>query len=96
MSFNPLYHHTEAQLEEELRWIEAAKAKPEDFRPLYEKYYKPIFSYLYQRMNSKDNAFDLTSQVFLKALTQIHKFLIYITIIFYYFTSCIKTDIINN
>ncbi|MBL7902481.1 MAG: sigma-70 family RNA polymerase sigma factor [Bacteroidia bacterium] len=74
MSFNPLYHHTEAQLEEELRWIEAAKAKPEDFRPLYEKYYKPIFSYLYQRMNSKDSAFDLTSQVFLKALTHLHKY----------------------
>lgn len=74
MSFNPLYHHTEAQLEEELRWIEAAKARPEDFRPLYEKYYKPIFSYLYQRMSSKDSAFDLTGQVFLKALTNLHKY----------------------
>ncbi len=74
MSFNPLYHHTEAQLEEELRWIEAAKVNPEDFRPLYEKYYKAIFSYLYQRMNSKDTAFDLTSQVFLKALTHLNKY----------------------
>ncbi len=71
MSFNPLYHHTEAQLEEELRWIEAAKLNPEQFRPLYEKYYKAIFSYLYQRMNSKDTAFDTTSQVFLKALTNL-------------------------
>jgi len=74
MSFNPLYHHTEAQLEEELRWIEAAKANPEDFRPLYEKYYKAIFSYLYQRMSSKDTAFDITSQVFLKALTHLNKY----------------------
>lgn len=71
MSFNPLYHHTEAQLEEELRWIEAAKTNPEDFRILYEKYYKAIFSYLYQRMNSKDVAFDTTGQVFLKALTNL-------------------------
>jgi RNA polymerase sigma-70 factor (ECF subfamily) len=74
MSFNPLYHHTEAQLEEELRWIEAAKANPEDFRPLYEKYYKGIFSYLYQRMSSKDTAFDVTSQVFLKALTHLNTY----------------------
>ncbi|MCU0360266.1 MAG: sigma-70 family RNA polymerase sigma factor [Bacteroidia bacterium] len=71
MSFNPIYHHTEAQLEEELRWIEAAKLNPEAFRPLYEKYYKAIFSYLYQRMSSKDTAFDTTSQVFLKALTNL-------------------------
>jgi len=74
MSFNPLYHHTEAQLEEELRWIEAAKANPEDFRPLYEKYYKAIFTYLYQRMSSKDMAFDVTGQVFLKALTHLNKY----------------------
>lgn len=71
MNVNPLYHHTEAQLEEELRWIEAAKANPEEFKPLYEKYYKSIFSYLYQRMSSKDTAFDTASQVFLKALTHL-------------------------
>lgn len=71
MNVNPLYHHTEAQLEEELRWIEAAKANPEEFKPLYEKYYKSIFSYLYQRMSSKDSAFDTASQVFLKALTHL-------------------------
>jgi RNA polymerase sigma-70 factor, ECF subfamily len=74
MSFNPIYHHTEAQLEEELRWIEAAKLNPEAFRPLYEKYYKAIFSYLYQRMSSKDTAFDTTSQVFLKALTNLKSY----------------------
>ncbi len=74
MSFNPIYHHTEAQLEEELQWIEAAKLNPEDFKPLYEKYYKAILSYLYQRMNSKDLAFDTTSQVFLKALSNLKKY----------------------
>lgn len=68
MSINPTYHHTEAQLQEELRWIQAAKQDPEQFKPLYEKYHKAIFRSLYQTMNSKDLAFEVTSQVFLKAL----------------------------
>lgn len=74
MEFNPQYHHTQEQLEEELGLINAAKTNPERFAPLYEKYYKQIFNYLYQRMDSKDNAFDLTSQVFLKALTHLNNY----------------------
>lgn len=54
--------------------IEAAKQDARHFAPLYEKYYKPIFLYLYQRMNDKDSAFDLTAQVFLKALQNIGRF----------------------
>jgi RNA polymerase sigma-70 factor (ECF subfamily) len=74
MSFNPRYHHTTSQLQEEQMIIEAAKLNPEYFGPLYDKYYKQIFGYVYQRMDDKDTAFDLTSQVFLKALTNIHRY----------------------
>jgi RNA polymerase sigma-70 factor (ECF subfamily) len=71
MAINPHYHHTSDQLNEELIIIEAAKLNPERFAPLYNKYYKQIFNYLYQRMEDKDTAFDLTGQVFLKALTNL-------------------------
>lgn len=71
MSINPHYHHTADQLNEELIIIEAAKLNPERFAPLYNKYYKQIFNYVYQRMDDKDTAFDLTGQVFLKALTNL-------------------------
>ncbi len=74
MAINPHYHHTEEQLQEELLWIEAAKENPEHFAPLYNKYYKGIFSYVYQRLDSKDTAFDITAQVFLKALSNIQKY----------------------
>lgn len=74
MTFNPNYHHTSEQLSEELVIIEAAKLNPERFGPLYEKYYKQIFNYLYQRMEDKETAFDLTGQVFLKALTNLGKY----------------------
>lgn len=74
MSYNSRYHHTAAQLQEEHLIIEAAKSDPNHFAPLYDKYYKQIFGYLYQRMDDKDTAFDLTAQVFLKALTNIGKY----------------------
>jgi len=74
MAINPHFHHTNQQLTEELVIIEAAKLNPEKFAPLYDKYYKQIFNYVYQRMDSKDTAFDITGQVFLKALTNLQKY----------------------
>ena len=74
MEFSPRYHHTADMLQTEQHLIEAAKQNPEHFGPLYDKYYKQIFGYIYQRMDCKDSAFDLTSQVFLKALTNIEKY----------------------
>jgi RNA polymerase sigma-70 factor, ECF subfamily len=74
MDFSPRYHHTETMLQTEQHLIEAAKQNPEHFAPLYDKYYKQIFGYVYQRMDCKDTAFDLTSQVFLKALTNLQKY----------------------
>ena len=74
MEFSPRYHHTADMLQTEQHLIEAAKQNPEHFGPLYDKYYKQIFGYVYQRMDCKDSAFDLTSQVFLKALTNIEKY----------------------
>lgn len=71
MTINSHYHHTDAQLNDELVIIEAAKLNPEKFAPLYNKYYKQIFNYLYQRMDCKETAFDVTGQVFLKALTNL-------------------------
>ncbi len=71
MNFNPRYHHTTTQLQDEQLIIEAAKVNPEHFGPIYDKYYKQIFGYVYQRMDCKDTAFDVTAQVFLKALTNL-------------------------
>jgi RNA polymerase sigma-70 factor, ECF subfamily len=74
MAINPHFHHSSEQLNEELLLIEAAKSDPERFAPLYNKYYKQIFNYVHQRMDSKDTAFDITGQVFLKALTNLGKY----------------------
>ncbi len=74
MSINPLYHHTEAKLQKELQLVKAAQEDPKRFAPLYDKYYEQIFRYIYQRMDDKDLAFDVTSQVFLKAMNNIHRY----------------------
>lgn len=52
----------------------AAKKDPERFGPLYKKYHEQIFRYIYQRMDDEDLAFDVTSQVFVKALHNLHRF----------------------
>ncbi len=74
MAINPNFHHSDDQLNEELMLIESAKQDPDRFAPLYDKYYKQIFNYVYQRMDSKDSAFDVTGQVFLKAMLNLSKY----------------------
>ena len=74
MSTNPIYHHTEDKLLKELKWIKYAQKDPRGFERLYSKYYEQILRYIYQRIDDKDTAYDITSQVFLKALNNIHKY----------------------
>lgn len=54
--------------------IRNAQTDPNAFRPLYEKYYKPIFLFVLHRIGQKDTTADVTSQVFLKALLNIGRF----------------------
>jgi RNA polymerase sigma-70 factor (ECF subfamily) len=61
-------------MEEELSWIRRAQNDPESFGPLYRKYHEQIFRYIHQRMDDEETAFDVTSQVFLKALNNIHRY----------------------
>lgn len=74
MSTNPIYHHTEDKLLTELKWIKYAQENPRGFEPLYNKYYEQILRYIYQRIDDKETAYDIASQVFLKALNNIHKY----------------------
>jgi RNA polymerase sigma-70 factor (ECF subfamily) len=54
--------------------IRRAREKPEAFRPIYEKYYKPIFLFVLHRVGDKELTADITSQVFLKALVNLEKY----------------------
>lgn len=54
--------------------VHAAKADPAKFEVLYSKYYEHILSFVYQRLESKETAYDITQQVFLKAMQNLHKY----------------------
>ncbi len=54
--------------------INLAKQDSNYFAPIYKKYHEQIFRFIYQRMESQDDAADITSQVFLKALINLNKY----------------------
>ncbi len=58
--------------EEEL--IKRAKLNSEDFKPLYERYYKKIFKFIFRKLDNKDETADITSLVFIKALVNINNY----------------------
>ncbi len=74
MNVNPIYHQSKQSITDEFTLITNAKKDPERFGPLYEKYHAQIFRYVYQRMDDQELAFDVTSQVFIKALSNLHKY----------------------
>lgn len=65
---------TAQAIQEEAAIIARAKQEAAAFRPLYEKYFKRIFLFVYHRVEVRELAADLTAQVFLKALARIHQF----------------------
>ena len=59
---------------DEAVWVARAKRDPEAFSPLYERYVRKIYSYLYYRTGNAHDAEDLTARVFLRALTHLKKY----------------------
>jgi len=62
------------QLIEEIKQLKKARRNPEYFGPIYDKYYEPIFYFIFKRIGDKETTGDITSQVFLKALLNLDKF----------------------
>jgi RNA polymerase sigma-70 factor (ECF subfamily) len=74
MNVQSVYHKTQQQLDDELSCIRRAKKNPEHFGPLYKENYERIFRYVFQRVMDEDTAADLTAQIFIKALNNLHKY----------------------
>ena len=63
-----------ANLTMENQWVLEAKLNPKKFDPIYRKYYTKIFTYIDRRIQNKDLASDITSQVFIQAIQRIHSY----------------------
>ncbi len=57
------------QANEEARLLKLARDEPTAFAPLYERYFPRIYAYCLRRVGSNEEAEDLTSVVFTRALT---------------------------
>lgn len=68
------YTVTQQAMEEEWLEVQAAQQNPAKFRILYNRYHEPIFRFIYKRTVDEVLAADLTSQVFLKAMQKIDKY----------------------
>ena len=59
---------------EEKKQIQLAQNNIKDFEPLYLEYHKRILLFCFQRVESKEEAYDICSQVFMKAMKGIKKY----------------------
>ncbi|WP_020527354.1 RNA polymerase sigma factor [Flexithrix dorotheae] len=65
---------SEDELTQEALLVEAAKKDTKKFRVLYQRYFKQIFQFIFNRVGEYELTSDLSSQVFLKALTNLSKY----------------------
>src|ERR1700744_6444279 len=68
------YHVAGDEMLSEQKAIEDAKSNPARFEVLYNKYYEPILQFVYKRVEGKEAAFDITSQVFLKVMVNLKEY----------------------
>ncbi|MCB0116085.1 MAG: sigma-70 family RNA polymerase sigma factor [Caldilineaceae bacterium] len=54
--------------------VEQAKADPEAFGQLYERYVDKIYAYVFHRVNNQQEAEDLTARTFFRALSKLHTY----------------------
>ncbi len=68
------YHQSKEQIALEVEDIRAAQKDSAKFSVLYKKYFEQIFLFVLKRVETEDIAADITSQIFLKALTNLNKY----------------------
>ena len=67
-------HQSQEQIIKEQELIEKSRSNPQFFAPVYEKYHNRIYSFIYRRTEDRNLTSDLTSQVFLKAITNLSSY----------------------
>ncbi len=68
------YSVSEEQIQAEWQEIRAAQRDRMYFKPLYERYFEPIYRYLFKRTADNELTNDLCQQVFLKAMQKLDSY----------------------
>lgn len=61
-------HPADPAAQDEAQWLNAARTHPDRFTPLYERYFARVYAYCLRRVDSEQEAEDLTSTIFIRAL----------------------------
>ena len=68
------YHQNQQQITLDDVIVMAAKNDMTLFAPLYDKYYVSLFRFVFQRTDTKEEAADITAQVFLNAMKNLKQY----------------------
>ena len=71
---NPNKTVSNEYMQEEWTIIKSAQQDPAAFRPLYERYFEPIFRFIFRRTADQSLSADICSQVFMKALQKLDNY----------------------
>lgn len=63
---------TQDAMLQEWQEIQAAQQNPAAFRPLYDRYYEPIFRFIHRRTGAEALSADICSEVFFKAMQKLN------------------------
>jgi len=61
-------------MQQEWQEIQVAQQNPAMFRPLYDRYYEPIFRYIHRRTADEALSADICSEVFFKAMQKLDQY----------------------
>ena len=73
-SLNSTKSVSKEAMQQEWQEIQVAQQNPAMFRPLYDRYYEPIFRYIHRRTADESLSADLCSDVFFKAMQKLDKY----------------------
>lgn len=65
---------TPEQIREENQLVDAAKRNPRRFGVIYQRYYHPMFLFVFKRIQNEEASADVVSQLFLKAMTKLDSY----------------------
>ena len=68
------FHKSEKEISHEQKLVKAAQKNPDNFAPIYEKYYDQIFLFIIKRIGEENTTATLTAEVFYKALYHIKRY----------------------
>ena len=68
------YHKTGEELKTEMALVNAAKSNPDLFAPLYDKYYRSIFLFIFRRTENEELTADMTQHVFIAAMINLKRY----------------------